>query len=253
MVAQHRREMRLRQALLFFRTRVHQRIYDRLNDPSKWLGNSPRLPLSPGGTARLDEVIAVFRVFVARPFPGLRSGFPVEVDPVGLKEAGQSLTSPAQLPPATSEDVSLHEQLRRILEPMNLTYEIKDGTVLITSRQAVQRSHEGIRKLLDHSIVLTWPLGASLEDVIEQVRLNTRGPELPLGLPIYVDPASSGDLDLPHATVSRSPTEALPIRVHLDRVLAPLQLRYELRNGSLMILAQHKAGEAGKQQGSPLK
>ncbi len=241
--AQHRRETRLRQALVLFRKRGYQSIHERLDSP-------PWLSLNWGATVRLGEVIGQINRTIPR-FAGMGfSGVSFEVDPAGLKEAGQSLTSLVQIPGLPGADVTLHDLLCRILEPMDLSYEIKDGTLSITSRKAVERSHERILKLLEQPIFLTWPDGARVEDVIQQVSLRTLGPDFPLGLPAYLDPKNLEDSDRRRIVATPSPEEALPIWEHLARLLQPLRMTWELRNGALMILPMQKSDEPGEANGS---
>jgi len=242
--AQHRRETRLRQALVVFRNRGYQSIYERLDGP-------PWLSLNWGATVRLEEAIGQINRTIPR-FAGMGfSGVPFEVDPTGLKEAGQSLTSLVQIPVLPSADVTLHDLLCRILDPMDLSYEIKDGALSITSRNAVYRSHERIIRLLDQPIFLTWPDGARLEEVIQQISLSTLGSDFPLGLPAYLDPRNLKDSDRRRTVATPSPKEALPIWEHLARLLQPLRMTWELRNGALMILPMQKSDEPGDAHGSP--
>ena len=253
MVAQHRRETRLKEALALFRSRGHQDIHTRLKEPSQ-LGSSAALTLSWDASVSLEELIAQLKVFSSRRTFVLKRGFPIEIDAAGLKEAGQSLASRVQIPPAPGkDDVSLDELLRRILGPINLAYEIKDGALLITSSQAVDRNHQRILQTLQQPVLLTWPDGASLEYVLRQIRLSTRGAEFPLGLPVYLDSVNLDDTELAKTVVAPSPTEELPIREHFARVLEPLRMTYELRNGALMIISHQNADEPGEAPVSPLE
>ena len=98
-VAQQRRETRLKRALALFRNRAHQNLYIRLHGPSPPVGISPRLSLKWGATAPLEEVISQIKLFTNRRTTRLRSSFPIEIDSAGLAESGQSLTSLVRLPP----------------------------------------------------------------------------------------------------------------------------------------------------------
>jgi hypothetical protein len=58
------------------------------------------------------------------------NGIPIYVDPVGLNEAGKTMTSPVTL---DLEGVPLGTTLRLVLKQLGLTYEVKDGLLTITS------------------------------------------------------------------------------------------------------------------------
>ena len=71
------------------------------------------------------------------------NGLPILVDPEGLREAGQSLSSPVAAPPADEPGVparSLRQQLQMILEPLGLAAEVKEGAIVITSRARVDEA-----------------------------------------------------------------------------------------------------------------
>lgn len=55
---------------------------------------------------------------------------PIYVDPVGLKEAGKTMTSPVVL---DLEGVALKTTLRLLLKQIGLAYCVKDGVVIISS------------------------------------------------------------------------------------------------------------------------
>ncbi|MBY0397793.1 MAG: hypothetical protein K2X91_15170, partial [Thermoleophilia bacterium] len=67
------------------------------------------------------------------------TGIPIYVDPVGLQEAEQTLTSPVTL---DLEGVPLKTTLRLILNQLGLTYTVKDGLMTITSKDAEDQPTE---------------------------------------------------------------------------------------------------------------
>ena len=71
---------------------------------------------------------------------GLR-GVPIYVDPLGLQEAETSLNSTVRRPPS-AEALPLLEHIRRVLEPLRLGCTVKDGFLLITSKESVDESPE---------------------------------------------------------------------------------------------------------------
>jgi len=243
LVARQRREARLRAALALFENRANRSSYGRLN--------SLDLSLKWPDQATLNEVIKQVGFITNRPgFAGRRRlSLPIYVDPIGLQEAGQSLTSRVIGPPPKNS-LTIQEHLRRVLEPLGLAYQVKDGSLMVTSRQAVERSHQLILKRLNQPIALKWTDESSLENVIERVSLSTRGPGLPLGLPIYVDYWGLSEIDssLDNVIVAPPPRAELPVREHLRRILEPLGLVYQLRDGAVMITSRQFVDETIEQQ-----
>jgi hypothetical protein len=236
LVAKQRKEVRLRAALALFENRAHEWIYYDLNDSSSFV-----TALKWTDQASLEEVIAQIEFITNRPrFADLRFGLPIHVDPIGLREAGQSLASRVSVRPPT-EEVSVQSLLHGILEPMGLAFQVKDGTLTITSRQAVERSHERLISRLDQPISPNWAAQVPLRRAIEQVRFSTRGPGLPVGLPIYEDVDNlfeNFNKRSLEVNVAPLPGAALPVREQLRRILEPLALKYELRDGVIMIVAK---------------
>lgn len=127
-----RREARLREALARYRSRAgdgpEQLMYAKL--PLDW----------PDGTTLAEAVKAIADSPQARfLFP---RGVPILVDTDGLREAGRSLDSPLRTPPkdpATGEALRLWSQLQTVLEPLGLAAEVRNGIIVITSRERMDR------------------------------------------------------------------------------------------------------------------
>jgi hypothetical protein len=100
-----------------------------------------------------------------------------------------------------------------------------------------QPSTEGIYDALDQQIALTYPDGAPLEDVLKEMKRRTTGKKLPSGIPIYVNPIGLQEANVTMASPVRRPAPGNPptISEHLRRVLKPLGLSYEVKDGFLMI------------------
>ena len=64
------------------------------------------------------------------------AGLPIYVDPVGLKEAEKTMTSPVSI---DLEGVPLKTTLRLILKQMGLAYCVKDGLVIISSVEGIHQ------------------------------------------------------------------------------------------------------------------
>jgi hypothetical protein len=63
--------------------------------------------------------------------PPCMSRLPIYVDPVGLQEAGQTMTSPVQI---DAQGIPLKTSLRAALNRIGLNYLVKDGLLTITAQ-----------------------------------------------------------------------------------------------------------------------
>jgi hypothetical protein len=123
--AQGRRNAQLRAVLAFYRDPRTEGIFDLLDEP---------LALNYPDGAPLDEVLRLIRLHSTGQ-PKLTVGIPIYVDPIGLQEAEKSLNAPVKRPPS-ADRLTFGEHLRLILEPLGLGYEVKDGFLMITSRES---------------------------------------------------------------------------------------------------------------------
>jgi len=128
-------DQRRRQALLLDRLSLYRNlggegIYDALKLP----GGS--LIYLDGAT--LDVVLKKIKVLTTKnpKAPKLTAGMPFFVDPIGLQEAGVSMGSRVKRPPS-ADSLTLGEHLARILDPLGLAYQVKDGYVMITSKESL--------------------------------------------------------------------------------------------------------------------
>lgn len=124
---QWRREEQLQATLATYRDTRQEGIFDLLVGP---------IPLSYPDGAPLDVVLKEIKLQTAGPSAKLPTGIPIYVDPLGLQEAQRTLSSPVKRP-STSEKLSLAEHLRRVLDPLGLAYVVKDGFLMITSKESV--------------------------------------------------------------------------------------------------------------------
>jgi hypothetical protein len=100
---------------------------------------------------------------------------------------------------------------------------------------------EGVVDALALPIALNYPDGASLEQMLRDVKKATTGmSKLPAGIPIYVDPIGLKEADKTLASSVRSSArdDILPLRERLTRILKPLGLGFSARDGFLMITSE---------------
>lgn len=139
--AQQRREARLRSALDLYRDRGHERILDLLDEP---------LALSYPSDQSLEDVMKQIKTRTKG--NRLPSGIPIYVDPIGLSEAGVTMSSPAK-PAASPQDRTLGEELTQILEPLGLAWKAGGGFLMITSKESLDAT-EGEDPYLEFRDVL---------------------------------------------------------------------------------------------------
>ena len=145
-----------------------------------------------------------------------------------------------QLPEAPGAESTFDELFERTLGPCQLDWFASDGTLTITSREAVNRENTRITKFLEQSIVLSWRKGDSLDDVIARVRATTEGLSFPTGLPIFVRFHESEFFD--DCVVLAEPVQGeLSVAEQLRRILEPAGLRFEVKNGAVMIVPEPAA------------
>jgi hypothetical protein len=129
LVVRQKREVRLQAALAEYQSQAHIKIIEWLQRPNRvnW----------PDGTT-LAEAIEGIR-HSATPLP---KGVPVLVDPIGLRKAGKSLNSQVKAIPPTSGPL-LQDKLRLVLEPLGLTFKVKNASIVITARESLEKTAEG--------------------------------------------------------------------------------------------------------------
>ena len=132
---QRRRQAELQNALLIYRQPRNEAIHDAL-------GLVIALPYADG-----DALDNVFKNVKGRTtghpkLPKIPTGIPIYVDPLGLQEVQKSLSTPVKRP-AGAAKLTLGEHLRQILDQFGLAYVVKDGFLLISSRESLDPPGDG--------------------------------------------------------------------------------------------------------------
>jgi hypothetical protein len=114
--------------------RKTQEILQKLEEP---------IAMSFPNETPLDDVLKYIKQATKTP---TFSGIPIYVDPEGLQEVKQSMTSTIKF---DQEHVPLKRTLRLILNQLDLSYMVKDGLLMIDSRAVITetRAEEVERKL----------------------------------------------------------------------------------------------------------
>jgi len=75
------------------------------------------------------------------------TGIPIYVEPAGLKETGTTVDSPVKV---ARDKVPLRLTLKSVLRQLNLSYQVKDGMVMIDSKtELLETRLEGVERKLD--------------------------------------------------------------------------------------------------------
>ncbi len=109
---------------------------------------------------------------------------------------------------------------------------------------------ESIAEVLDRPLALTYRDGATLEAALKDIKSCSTGrPNLPSGIPIYVDPVETNKVgDWTTMVVKRPPSaEKLTLRAHLASILKPLGLGASVQDGFLMISSYQDANARSDQ------
>jgi hypothetical protein len=146
LVLQQQREARLRSALRSARNANEEAIRVALDQPF-----DAKL-IKAKATGGALGIVALDQPFDAKLIPGptlalllreikwvtrngvLWDGIPIFVDPIGLQEAGQTMNSPVTV---SSEVVPIRKALEDALGQLKLCYVVKDGWILITSKESI--------------------------------------------------------------------------------------------------------------------
>jgi tetratricopeptide (TPR) repeat protein len=103
------------------------------------------------------------------------------------------------------------------------------------SLDAPDAKTKAIYDTLDQPIAMPFAQETALEDVIKYVQSATRGPELPQGIPIYVDPAGLLEAEKTLQSPVTLNLEGVPLRRSLRLLLRQLDLNYTVKDGLMTI------------------
>jgi hypothetical protein len=93
--------------------------------------------------------------------------------------------------------------------------------------------------VLERTIDMPFGQETALDDVFKYIRSSTRGPDMPEGVPIYVDPYALAEVQKTMASPVVLDVQGLPLRVSLLVMLRQLDLTYAVDDGLLTISTAH--------------
>jgi hypothetical protein len=146
--AQSRREEDLRAALTLYRNPKTEGIIDALSGPDL---------LSAHDDSTLEAVLKELNARTTRNpnLPKIPAGIPIYVDPIGLQEAEMSLSAQIKRTVGdASADASLGQRLRLLLDAVGLSYQVKYGYLMITSKESLDVALEDVDPYLRYRDVL---------------------------------------------------------------------------------------------------
>jgi hypothetical protein len=130
LLVQQRRVERLRAALALYKRHSHKKVVAKLSSPAPGLDWPDETPLA--------EVIEQIKLNTQSGAPQFSLVVPVVIDPIGLQEVEKSMTSTVKRP-HLADKLSLGEHLRIALDPLGLAYVVKDGCLMITSKESLDK------------------------------------------------------------------------------------------------------------------
>ncbi len=109
------------------------------------------------------------------------------------------------------------------------------SSVVIDEDEADRAQNEKIQKALSMSLSFPFANETPLEDVIKYLQNATVSDELPMGIPMYVDPVGLNEAEKTKASPITLGLEGVKIRTGLRLALKQLDLGYFVREGLLTI------------------
>jgi hypothetical protein len=113
------------------------------------------------------------------------------------------------------------------------------------SRQlsAADQQTERILGTLERPISMPFYQETAIEDVIRYIKSATASPQLPEGLPIYVDPVSLASANKDESSPIRLSLEGIPLRRSLKLILEQVGQSYSVQDGLLIVSAKRPGDE----------
>jgi hypothetical protein len=174
------------------------------------------------------------------------SGIPIVVDPQGMKAPATTLTTRVSVD--TEEGVPLKESLYYLLGKNGLRYRVKDGLLTISirpHRMSILDRRKQTRAFLAR---LEQPVDlhfdkAPLEEVLKFINKASTRPKDNV-LPIYVDPVGLMEAEVKtNAPVSIESKKGESLKSSLGRLLKPVGLTYQVKDGLLTIISPVEVDE----------
>ena len=89
---------------------------------------------------------------------------------------------------------------------------------------------------------MSFPSETPLDDVLKFVQSSTKSPEMPTGIPVYVDPIGLQEAEKTLNSTVRIDLDGVPLRRTLQLVLKQLGLVYHVEDGMIFITSAESEG-----------
>lgn len=172
-------------------------------------------------------------------------GIPIYVDPDGLREAGQTLTSTVRMDVIGS---SLKATLPLLLGELGLGYIVKDDVLIVSSTKGIDRERDEtaspaadaspetklVLAALDEPISMPFAGGSTLGDVVSYIKQATATPGTD-GISIFVNPVGLRETGRSMDSTMNMYLEGVPLKSSLRLLLKQIGLAYRVKDGVLII------------------
>jgi ribosomal protein L7/L12 len=102
-----------------------------------------------------------------------------------------------------------------------------------------------IRSKLDEPVAMRFSDETPLDDVLKYIQSSTKSPEMPNGIPVYVDPIGLQEAEKSLTSTVRIDLEGVPLRRTLQLVLKQIGLVYHVEDGMIFITSKESDGPLG--------
>ncbi len=203
------------------------------------------VPMGFANETPLDNVLIYIKQATFKGKKPTDPGLPIYVAPLGLQEAGQTLTSTVQM---NVIGAPLKITLPQILGQLGLAYLVKDDVLIISSPKGIDRernetasaaadSSPGTKRVLaklEQPISMSFAGATPLDDVLTYIKYQIATPESD-GIPIHVDPLGLKEAGRSMTSTVSIDLDGVPLKTTLRLMLKQLGLAYTVKDGLLII------------------
>ncbi len=101
---------------------------------------------------------------------------------------------------------------------------------------------QGILTALEKPVSMPFATETSLEEVIKYIKTTTADPQMPQGIPIYIDPVGLNEAEKTMQSPITLNLDGVPLKKSLKLLLKQLDLTYTVKDG-LMTITYYKSGD----------
>jgi serine/threonine protein kinase/WD40 repeat protein len=203
------------------------------------------VPMNFAGETTLDDLLKYIQQATWKGKKPTDPGLPIYVDPLGLKEAGQTPASTVRMNVIGSP---LKVTLPLLLGELGLAYVVKDDVLIISSSRGIDRERNetanpavdaspetrAVLAKLDAPITMPFAGGSTLHDVLDYIKQATAAPGSD-DISIFVDPVGLRDTGRSMDSTMSMYLEGVPLKSSLRLILKQIGLAYTVKDGVVII------------------